>query len=168
MVAIGTGTGTGINILLPRMDEAGDEDGQRHVIKTGFVLGIMNYAIFAVGSLFLLAPYFQLSSSVDSVREAGMAYSRIIFLLSFSLFMESNCTKMLQARGNMVVPMAAQIAGAVLNIILDPIFIFGWMGCPKMGIRGAAIATVLGQTLAMMIVLCAVLRSFLICMENGN
>ncbi len=160
MVAIGTGTGTGINILLSRMDGAGDEDGQRHVIKTGFVLGIMNYAIFAVGSLFLLAPYFQLSSSVDSVREAGMAYSRIIFLLSFSLFMESNCTKMLQARGNMVVPMAAQIAGAVLNIILDPIFIFGWMGCPKMGIRGAAIATVLGQTLAMMIVLCAVLRSF--------
>lgn len=160
MVAVGTGTGTGINILLSRMDGAGDEDGQRHIIKTGFILGILNYVIFAVGSLFLLTPYFQISSSVGSVREAGIAYSRIIFLFSFSLFMEANCTKMLQARGNMVIPMAAQVAGAVLNIALDPILIFGWMGCPKMGIRGAAIATVMGQTLAMVIVLAAVVRSF--------
>lgn len=73
MVAVGTGTGTGINILLSRMDGAGDEDGQRHIIKTGFILGILNYVIFAVGSLFLLTPYFQISSSVGSVREAGIA-----------------------------------------------------------------------------------------------
>lgn len=81
MVAVGTGTGTGINILLSRMDGAGDEDGQRHIIKTGFILGILNYVIFAVGSLFLLTPYFQISSSVGSVREAGIAYSRIIFFV---------------------------------------------------------------------------------------
>lgn len=87
-------------------------------------------------------------------------YGQIILLFSFGMFLEANCTKMLQAKGNMVVPTIAQIVGAVINVILDPILIFGKFGFPQMGIRGAGIATVIGQWVTMVIVLVNVLKYY--------
>ncbi|CBL35910.1 Na+-driven multidrug efflux pump [butyrate-producing bacterium SM4/1] len=104
--------------------------------------------------------YFSISSSQQAVRESGLQYTHIVFLFSFGLFAEANATKLLQAKGNTVLPMLAQIAGAVLNILLDPILIYGLFGLPAMGIRGAAVATVLGQWLAMFIVILPVFRRF--------
>ena len=83
---------------------------------------------------------------------------RLYFCFLLVMFLEANCTKMLQAKGNMVVPTIAQIVGAVINVILDPILIFGKFGFPQMGIRGAGIATVIGQWVTMVIVLVNVLK----------
>ena len=92
--------------------------------------------------------------------EATLPYHPIRRMSAFGLFMESNCTKLLQAKGNMVTPMLAQVAGAVINIVLDPIFIFGLFGVPELGVAGAAIATVMGQWAAMLITFMAVFRTY--------
>lgn len=82
-----------------------------------------------------------------------VVYGRIVCVFSFGLFLESIWTKVLQAGGDMKTPMIAQIAGAVANIILDPLLIFGMLGLPEMGISGAAAATVAGQIVAALIVM---------------
>ena len=107
--------------------------------------------------------YFALSSDQPEVRAAGVQYGRIIFLGSLGLFVESNCTKLLQAKGNMLLPMLAQVAGAVINLVLDPVLIFGLLGAPELGVAGAAAATVLGQWAAMGITLAAVWRTYGMC-----
>ena len=165
MTAVATGTGTGINILISRMDGADASGSQNDVIKSGLFLGIMNFAVFTALGLLGLNTYCQFSSDQPMVRTEGMQYGVIIFLFSLGMFVEANCTKILQARGNMVLPMCAQIIGALINIVLDPILIFGKLGFPLMGIRGAAIATVIGQWSAMAVVFLSVLRH---CPLNGR
>lgn len=165
MTAVATGTGTGINILISRMDGADASGSQNDVIKSGLFLGIMNFAVFTALGLLGLNTYCQFSSDQPMVRAEGMQYGVIIFLFSLGMFVEANCTKILQARGNMVLPMCAQIIGALINIVLDPILIFGKLGFPLMGIRGAAIATVIGQWSAMAVVFLSVLRH---CPLNGR
>ncbi len=160
MTAISTGTGTGINILVSRMDGENDIKSQNDIIKNGLFLGIVNFLIFAVIGMLCIKGYCAFSSDQLSVQMYGVQYSQIIFLFSLGMFVEANCTKILQARGNMLLPMCAQVIGALLNVVLDPILIFGKFGLPVMGIRGAAVATVIGQWGAMIIVLAAVLSRY--------
>ena len=160
MTALGTGTGTGLNILISRMDGNGDTARQRDVVKSGLYLGIWNFLIFTCIGMLLIGSYYAISSNQAEVRAEGIQYAQIIFLGSFGLFMESNCTKLLQAKGNMVTPMLAQVAGAVINLVFDPIFIFGLFGAPELGMAGAAIATIMGQWAAMLITLKAVFRTY--------
>ena len=160
MTALGTGTGTGLNILISRMDGNGDTARQRDVVKSGLYLGIWNFLIFTCIGMLLIGSYYTISSNQAEVRAEGVQYAQIIFLGSFGLFMESNCTKLLQAKGNMVTPMLAQVAGAVINLVFDPIFIFGLFGAPELGVAGAAIATIMGQWAAMLITLKAVFRTY--------
>ena len=160
MTALGTGTGTGLNILISRMDGNGDTARQRDVVKSGLYLGIWNFLIFTCIGMLLIGSYYTISSNQAEVRAEGIQYAQIIFLGSFGLFMESNCTKLLQAKGNMVTPMLAQVAGAVINLVFDPIFIFGLFGAPELGVAGAAIATIMGQWAAMLITLRAVFRTY--------
>ena len=160
MTALGTGTGTGLNILISRMDGNGDTARQRDVVKSGLYLGIWNFLIFTCIGMLLIGSYYTISSNQAEVRAEGVQYAQIIFLGSFGLFMESNCTKLLQAKGNMVTPMLAQVAGAVINLVFDPIFIFGLFGAPELGVAGAAIATIMGQWAAMLITLRAVFRTY--------
>ena len=160
MTALGTGTGTGLNILISRMDGNGDTARQRDVVKSGLYLGIWNFLIFTCIGMLLIGSYYTISSNQAEVRAAGVQYAQIIFLGSFGLFMESNCTKLLQAKGNMVTPMLAQVAGAAINLVFDPIFIFGLLGAPELGVAGAAIATIMGQWAAMLITLRAVFRTY--------
>lgn len=160
MTALGTGTGTGLNILISRMDGNGETARQRDVIKSGLCLGIVNFLIFTCLGMLLIGRYYTISSNQASVRAEGIQYAQIIFMGSLGLFMESNCTKLLQAKGNMVIPMLAQVIGAVLNIVFDPILILGLFGAPELGVAGAAIATIMGQWAAMLITLKAVFRTY--------
>lgn len=160
MVAIATGTGAGVNILIARMDGQGEKTKQSEVVTNGFLLALVHYLMFALGGFFLASAYFHLSSQNALVREQGVIYSRIVFCGSLGAFLEGICTKILQARGNMVLPMAAQVVGAVINILLDPILIFGLFGSHSLGIAGAAIATVTGQLAAMAITMLAVVRNY--------
>ena len=160
MTALGTGTGTGLNILISRMDGNGETAPQRGVVKSGLYLGVLNFLIFACIGMLLIDSYYNMSSDQPAVRAEGIQYAQIIFLGSLGLFMESNCTKLLQAKGNMVTPMLAQVAGAVINLVFDPIFIFGLFGTPELGVTGAAITTIMGQWTAMLITLKAVFRTY--------
>ena len=89
----------------------------------------------------------------------GCSYTYIVVLLSFSLFFQITFEKVFQATGKMLLPTISQVIGAVLNIILDPIFIFGWFGMPKLGVTGAAIATVIGQIVSFLILLIFFIRN---------
>ena len=132
--ALATGAGTGLGILIARMDGSGDTAAQRDAIKSGLWLGVFDFALFACVTLAALQGYFALSSDQPLVRQQGVQYARVVLAGSLGLFVESHCTKILQARGDTFVPMLAQVTGATLNIVLDPILIFGWLGAPALRI----------------------------------
>lgn len=165
MIALATGTGVGVNLLIARMDGEGEKTKQATVMTNGFILNVIQCLIFAAGGILFSSVYFHMSSGNEKVCELGIVYAQIVFGGSLGLFVESICTKILQARGNMTLPMLAQVAGAMINVILDPILIFGYAGMPRMGIAGAAIASVIGQWAAMLITSISVFRVYRI---NGK
>lgn len=160
MTALSTGVGSGINIIISRMDGMKDNKSQGGIIKSGLILGIIDYIIFSSISMIFLKGFVNLSSNIENIQKLCLEYGYTIILFSLGMFVEANCTKILQAKGRMILPMIAQITGAITNIILDPILIFGKLGFPELGVKGAGIATVLGQTITMIIVLIAVLKSY--------
>ena len=160
ITALATGTGAGVNILISRLDGRGETKTQYDIIKSGLFLNMFHFFIFALAGNILANAYFSLSTGNSIVKIQGILYSRIVFSGSLGLFTESICTKILQARGNMVVPMLAQVTGSLVNIVLDIILIFGTGHIPALGIRGAAIATVIGQWVAMVITLFAVMKKY--------
>lgn len=160
ITALATGTGAGVNILISRLDGKGETEAQHDIIKSGLFLNMFHFLIFAFVGNILANAYFSLSTGNAVVKAQGILYSRIVFSGSLGLFTESICTKILQARGNMVVPMIAQVTGSVVNIVLDIILIFGTGHISAFGIRGAAIATVIGQWAAMVITLLAVMKKY--------
>ena len=160
MTAVSTGVGSGINIIVSRMDGMGDSHSQSRILKTGILLGVIDYVIFTIIAMLTIGSFIRVSSNITEVRTMGLQYSKIVILYSLGMFVEANCTKILQAKGRMVLPMIAQVVGALINIVLDPILIFGKCNFPEMGIEGAGISTVLGQHMAMIIVLVAVLKSY--------
>lgn len=160
ITALATGTGAGVNLLISRLDGKGETEAQHDIIKSGLFLNIFHFFIFAFIGNLLADRYFSLSTGNAVVKAQGILYSRIIFSGSLGLFTESICTKILQARGNMIIPMIAQVTGSVVNILLDVILIFGAGQIPAFGIMGAAIATVIGQWVAMLITLSAVAKKY--------
>ena len=97
MTAVGTGTGAGINILISRMDGTGETEKQHDIVRNGLWLGFFNALVFTVIGTLTLHGYYGISSNQETVREAGIAYTQIVYLFSFGIFLESNLTKMLQA-----------------------------------------------------------------------
>lgn len=156
MTALATGTGVGITILISKMDGEGKKGSQDHIVKTGIFAGILNALVFAFLGCILIRFYYSISSNILTVQNLGISYAKIIFLLSPGLFVESVCTKIHQAKGNMMLPMAALVSGAILN----PLLIFGYFNLPELGIRGAAFATVFGQWISMLIVLIPLLKRY--------
>ena len=118
-----------------------------------FVLWI----IFAVVSYFIMPYFAQISTDSESVIKEVIIYGRIVCIFSIGVFFESIWSKIFQAYGDMKTPMIAQIIGAIVNIVLDPILIFGLFGIKELGIAGAAVATVVGQVVAALIVMHKVL-----------
>ncbi len=153
MIALAVGTGVGINTVMASKLGVGQEDKADEYAGTAAPIAVALWVIFGAVSFAVMPVYARMQTDSPEVIADVITYGRITCVFSFGLFLESGWTKVLQARGNMKTPMLAQITGAVVNIILDPLLIFGLLGLPRLGITGAAIATVIGQTAAALIVM---------------
>lgn len=149
MISVGAGTGVGINSLVSRRLGEGKNEEADRAATHGLLLGIFNWIIFALIGIFLTDIFLNSMSKNAEIIQMGKEYISIVTICSIGVFIQINVEKTLQATGNMIYPMISQLLGAIINIILDPIFIFGLLGMPAMGIAGAAIATVAGQIIAM-------------------
>ena len=153
MIALAVGTGVGINTVMAAKLGTGDRKEADEYAGVGTPLAVALWLLFAVICWAIMPAYARMSTSSESVIRDVVAYGRIVCVFSFGLFLESIWTKVLQSGGDMKTPMLAQIIGAITNIVLDPLLIFGMLGLPELGISGAAIATVAGQIAAALIVM---------------
>lgn len=145
MVAVGIGTGVGVNALLAKSMGQGDREKASLAAGNGTVLAIIIYVVFLLFGLFGTRFYIQSQSENAVIVEMATEYLSICCVWSFGILLFSIYEKVLQATGKSLFSTIAQITGAIVNIILDPIMIYGLLGCPKMGVAGAAYATVIGQ-----------------------
>lgn len=145
MVAIGIGTGVGANALLSRCIGQQDYEKASKVAGNAMFLGIVIYIVFALFGIFGVELYASSQTTNPEILEMTISYLRICCVVSIGIVFFAIFEKLLQATGNTMCSTIAQIVGAVVNIILDPIFIFGWFGLPAMGVKGAAYATIIGQ-----------------------
>jgi putative MATE family efflux protein len=153
MIALAVGTGVGINTAMAAKLGVGNKKQSEEYAGVGTPLAAVMWLVFAVVCWFIMPFYARMSTGSEAVIQDVVNYGRIVCVFSFGLFFESIWTKVLQANGDMKTPMYAQIAGAVTNIVFDPLLIFGMFGLPELGISGAAIATVMGQIVAALIVM---------------
>lgn len=153
MIALAVGTGVGINTAMAARFGIGKKEEADEFAGIGTPMAVVMWFLFAAICWVIMPAYAKMSTSSPQVIADVVTYGRIVCVFSFGLFLESIWTKVLQANGNMKTPMIAQIMGAITNIILDPILIFGLFGIPQMGIAGAAIATVVGQIVAALVVM---------------
>lgn len=151
ITALAVGTGVGVNIVMARLYAQGRAEDADGTAGAGEVLALITWVAFAVLSTILMTAYVKTSAGSPRAVEYAVTYGTIVCVGSLGIFLESIWTKVHQAGGDMRLPMLAQIAGAVTNIILDPLLIFGWGIFPSMGIAGAAVATVAGQFVAALI-----------------
>ena len=149
LIAFGVGTAVGVTSLISRRLGQGRQDEADSAATHGILLSLCTYVLFALYGAFFTTPFFRMFESDPEIVQMGDTYISICCIFSFGLFVEISLEKILQATGNMIWPMIFQLVGAVSNIILDPILIFGMFGMPAMGVAGAAIATVGGQIIAM-------------------
>ena len=153
MIALAVGTGVGINTVVAAKLGVGNEKEADEYAGVGTPLAGFMWLLFAVICWFAMPFYAKMSTNSEVIIHDVIVYGRIVCVFSFGLFLESIWTKVLQSCGDMNTPMTAQIIGAITNIVLDPLLIFGMFGFPKMGIAGAAVATVSGQIMAALIVM---------------
>jgi len=158
MMSFAVGTGIGINSLVSRRLGEKKQDEADAAASNGLVMCIATSLLFAVLAAIFTKPFIGLFTQTPEVLQWGCDYTYIVMIFSMGVFVEISLEKTLQATGNMFYPMLFQLVGAVSNIILDPILIFGWLGLPAMGVAGAAIATVLGQILGMLFSTYVVIR----------
>ncbi len=158
MVSFAVGTSIGVNSYVARSLGAEDYERASSAATHGFLLSFFNWAIFLIAGYFASPMILRLFTDHAEVFQDGTAYLRIVTVASLGLFWQIHCEKIFQATGNMTRAMYIQLAGALINIALDPVFIFGWFGLPAMGVSGAAIATVLAQLIAGAIAVYLLLR----------
>ena len=145
IIAVCTGTGVGVNALLSRA--LGEKNGEkaRSIALNGIFLAVLGALAFCLLGIAVVPAFFRAQTDVPEIVEGGIAYLRICCCASFGIFMGITFERILQSTGRTVLTMCTQMLGAVMNIILDPIMIFGLFGFPALGVAGAAVATVLGQ-----------------------
>lgn len=152
MIAVLIGTSVGMNSLIARRLGERRQEEANDAATHGLILAIISWAAIALVGFFFSRPFFAFSTDNETIIEMGTSYARIVTVFCIFSSIQICMEKMLQATGNMIFPMCSQLIGCVVNIILDPIFIFGYFGFPEMGIRGAAIATVTGQAIGMIFI----------------
>ncbi len=145
VIAIAVGFGVGINALLSRALGQKNAERVNQVAINGLLLALLSYLLVLAAGLLGIRAYMRTQTDIESIVNYGITYLNICILCSFGVFVEITFERFLQATGRTIYSMITQLAGALTNIILDPILIFGLLGFPKLGIAGAAWATVIGQ-----------------------
>jgi len=149
IIAVCVGMGVGINSLIARNLGENNFKEAKRIASHGIYIFVFLSLIIAVSGFFLSQYFFSLFTDIPSLVEKGAIYIQIILTFSFGRLMAQSVMSFLQGTGDMLHPMKSQLIGALSNIILDPIMIFGYFGFPPLGLKGAAIATVTAQTLSM-------------------
>jgi len=150
-IGFAVGIGVGVNSLLSKSLGEKNQEAVNRTAGNGLVLMLIVTLAFMLFGLFGVRPYYEMQSTVAQTVEGGIAYTRICCLFVMGSFVQILFERLLQATGRTVLSMIAQATGAITNIVLDPIFIFGWFGLPAMGVAGAAVATVIGQWIGAML-----------------
>ena len=145
MIAVAAGTGVGINALLSKSLGEKKFETANTIAKNGILLGILSSLVFAILGLLGSRLFFEIQTKDAQIIEYGTQYMSVITIVSFGIFLQITFERLLQSTGKTIFNMITQGMGAIINIILDPILIFGWFGLPAMGVTGAALATVIGQ-----------------------
>lgn len=151
MIAVAAGTGVGINALLSRSLGERRFDRANHAANNGVFVIILSGVVFFLIGFFGATPFIELQNSDPTIVSYGGTYLGIVSCLAMPLFLQVTMERLLQSTGRTLFSMFSQVTGAVINIIFDPILIFGLAGFPKMGVAGAAYATILGQTIATLV-----------------
>lgn len=153
MIAIAAGTGVGVNALISRALGEKRQDKVDQVASNGLFIYALSYVVVAILGVLAVRPFYamQTGAGQENILELGVTYLSIVMVFSFGLFAQFIFERILQATGRTVFTMISQMVGAIINIILDPILIFGLLGFPKLGIAGAAVATIVGQIIAAII-----------------
>lgn len=151
IIALAVGTGVGLNIYMTRKDALGESTKADEAAGAASVLALLSWVLFAIISVSVMNVYVRASAKEAETIKQSLIYGNIVCIGSIGTFLEGIWSKVHQARGNMKIPMVAQIAGALANVVLDPILIFGIGPVPEMGVAGAAYATVAGQCLSALV-----------------
>ncbi len=144
MISVAVGIGVGINAMLSRSLGEKNFTGANKTAVNGVFLEAIGYVLFVLIGIFAVVPFFRVQAGNSEIADMGVSYTRICLILSFGVFMQIGFERILQSTGRTLLSMITQMTGAIINIILDPIFIFVF----KMGVSGAAVATVIGQICA--------------------
>lgn len=144
-IGFATGIAVGVNSLLSKSLGEGNREQANRAAGNGILLMLIAVAVFMAFGAFGSRPYFTMQSDVKETVEGGTSYTTICCVFTLGVFVQIMCERLLQACGKTVYTMFTQGVGAIVNILLDPVFIFGYFGVPAMGITGAAVATVIGQ-----------------------
>lgn len=148
MIALGTGTGVGVNAVLSKALGEKDHKKANDVAHHGIFLSLISFIVFFFIGAFFVDTFYMSQTTDAEILQAGHDYLTIVCCASIGMYMQFIFERLLQATGRTVLSMITQGLGAIINIILDPILIFGLCGMPAMGVKGAAIATVIGQIIA--------------------
>lgn len=148
MIAVGSGTGVGMNALLSRCLGEKHFDKSNKAANTGIMLSVLSCLVFMILGFACSGFFISSQTNVPEIVSLGKTYLTIVQCMSFGLFFQLTFERLLQSTGKTMLSMASQLTGAVINIIFDPILIFGMFGFPKLGVAGAALATVMGQVIA--------------------
>lgn len=151
MIAVATGTGVGINAMLSkRLGERRFQEANK-VANMSIALAVIEYLVFMLIGAFFSHTFFAIQTDSETIVSYGSTYMTICMVCAFGMFGQMCMERLLQATGRTIWSMITQLVGAIINLVLDPILIFGLFGAPKLGIAGAAIATVTGQICAMIV-----------------
>lgn len=145
LIGFAVGIGVGVNFLLSKSLGEGNQERANQAAGNGVVLAVAAMLLFVIFGFVGAHPYFEMQSENRETVEGGTVYTAICCIFSLGIFIEVLGERLLQASGRTIYTMITQGVGAVINIVLDPVFIFGWGPVPAMGVAGAAIATVIGQ-----------------------
>jgi len=148
MIALGGGMGVGVNAVLSKALGEKDYERVNSTAKNGIFLACINAIIFLVVGLTVVKPFYEAQTDNVDIINYGVDYLTIVCCCSFGIYCQFIFERLLQSTGKTTFAMVTQLIGAVTNLILDPIFIFGYFGMPRLGVAGAAIATVIGQVFA--------------------
>ncbi|MBR6149524.1 MAG: MATE family efflux transporter [Lachnospiraceae bacterium] len=148
MIALGGGMGVGVNAILSKALGEKDYESVNKSAMNGIFLSLINFVIFILVGLFVVRPFYVSQTSDAEIITYGVDYLTIVCCMSFGIYFQFIFERLLQSTGRTICTMITQTTGAIINLILDPIFIFGMSGMPVMGVKGAALATVIGQIVA--------------------